>query len=253
MGPMASRLGPQPWPPLTMFVLPAHAEPVFPPVHLASPEGLLAIGGDLSTERLLAAYSAGIFPWYNTGQPILWWSPDPRAVLFPSQLRISRSLKKTLRKARFTLSLDTAFSQVIEGCASAPRPQRAAGTWITAEMKEAYFRLHTLGYAHSVEAWFEGRLAGGLYGVALGRTFFGESMFTLVSDASKVAFAHLVLQLRAWDYQMIDCQMRSAHLASLGGTEIPRGEFLTILAAGLAYPTQRGPWRVDETVTHHEH
>ncbi|MHB1950861.1 MAG: leucyl/phenylalanyl-tRNA--protein transferase [Acidiferrobacteraceae bacterium] len=223
-----------------MFVLPA-GDPVFPSPRLASQEGLLAVGGDLSPGRLLAAYRSGIFPWYNPGQPILWWSPDPRAVLFPDRLHISRSLRKTLRSGRYSVTFDTAFTDVIEACAGAPR-LRGTGTWITGEMQHAYSRLHRLGYAHSVETWAGGRLAGGLYGVALGRAFFGESMFSLAPDASKVALVQLVTQLRAWGYRMIDCQMHSPHLTSLGASDLSRDEFLLLLEDCLAEPTPPGRW-----------
>lgn len=236
-----------------MFVLPFEADPVFPSPRLASPEGLLAVGGDLSTERLLAAYRAGIFPWYNPGQPILWWSPDPRAVLFPADLHVSHSLRKTLRQELFSVTFDTAFAAVMEACASAPRPGRVTGTWITPEMKRAYVRLHQLGYAHSAEAWVGDQLAGGLYGVALGKAFFGESMFSLARDASKVAFAHLVWRLDGWGYRMIDCQMHSAHLARLGATNIPRDDFLALLDESLAQPAHTGPWQTDSAVVLNEH
>jgi leucyl/phenylalanyl-tRNA--protein transferase len=201
----------------------------FPDVSLAlrEPDGLLAVGGDLTTDRIMSAYRRGIFPWYSENQPILWWSPDPRTVLFPARLKISRSLRKTLRRARFRVSMDEAFQQVIAACA-APRPG-SSGTWITREMADAYNRLHRSGYAHSVECWIDGQLAGGLYGVAIGRVFFGESMFSRVSDASKVAFAWLVRQLRAWGFGLVDCQVYSAHLASLGAEEIPRAKFVDYL------------------------
>ena len=229
-----------------MFLLSPDTEDLrFPPVELASPEGLLAVGGDLRAARLLEAYRCGIFPWYNEGQPILWWSPDPRAVLFPPKLKISRSLRNTLRRGVYAVTLDTRFRAVIEACA-APRPKSpAGGTWITPEMLDAYTRLHELGYAHSVEAWRAGELVGGLYGVALGGVFFGESMFARAPDASKVAFAHLVRQLEKWGFTLIDCQLPSAHLFSLGAEEIRRRAFLGLLAAGLATPERRGPWRFD--------
>jgi leucyl/phenylalanyl-tRNA--protein transferase len=201
----------------------------FPDVSLAlrEPDGLLAVGGDLTRERVLSAYRRGIFPWYSENQPILWWSPDPRTVLFPARLKISRSLRKRLRQAHFRVSMDEAFEQVIAACA-APRPG-SSGTWITQEMAEAYQGLHQSGYAHSVECWLDGQLAGGLYGVAIGRVFFGESMFSRVSDASKVAFAWLVSQLKDWGFGLVDCQVYSAHLASLGAEEIPRAEFVKYL------------------------
>jgi leucyl/phenylalanyl-tRNA--protein transferase len=204
----------------------------FPPVHLATEEGLLAVGGDLSPERLILAYKNGIFPWYNPGEPILWWSPDPRLVLFPGELHISRSLRRLLRKGRFQVTFNTRFRQVIAACARAKRPA-GEGTWITAEMEEAYCRLNDMGFAHSVEAWQEGRLVGGLYGIALGRCFFGESMFTGVSNASKVAFVTLVKRLEALDFELIDCQVHTQHLISLGAREIPRKEFIRRIQAGL--------------------
>ncbi len=216
----------------------------FPPLEqaLRRPNGLLAAGGELSPERLTRAYRRGIFPWYSAGEPILWWSPDPRMVLFPSELKISRSLAKTLRKGAFTVTADRAFDQVIEGC-SQPRPGQP-GTWITAEMKQAYRALHRLGRAHSVETWLEDRLVGGLYGVAIGRAFFGESMFSRVSEASKVALAHLVRQLDHWAFGLIDCQMRTPLLASFGAREIARSEFARRLAELVNYPDLPAPWRL---------
>ncbi len=221
---------------------------MFPPVEHASPEGLLAIGGDLSSRRLLDAYRHGIFPWYSAGQPILWWSPDPRAVLYPDRLRISRSLRKTLKQGVFTVTFDHAFESVIEACA-APRlvgGEPSAGTWITDEMKAAYIALHHEGYAHSVEAWSGSRLAGGLYGVALGRGFFGESMFHRQTDASKAALAGLVNLLRRWEFHIIDCQLPSAHVMSLGAVEIPRSRFLEELAAALEHDDPVFRWN-DQT------
>ncbi len=228
-----------------MFILPSNATDLrFPPVELASPEGLLAIGGDLRSERLLEAYHHGIFPWYSEGQPILWWSPDPRAVLLPGELRIARSLKKVLRKRLFRVTLDTAFADIIEACA-APRPRSPeGGTWITPEMIDAYCRLHEQGYAHSVEAWLGDELAGGLYGVAVGGVFFGESMFSRRSDASKVAFVHLVRQLQAWGFGLVDCQLPSTHLTTLGAVPVRRRDFLRLLDATLALPHRPGPWRL---------
>lgn len=229
-----------------MFVLPKDSRDLrFPPVELASPEGLLAVGGDLSSDRLLAAYRLGIFPWYSGDQPILWWSPDPRAVLFLDRLKISRSLRKTLRSERFRVTLDTAFGRIIRACA-APRPGATEpGTWITEEMIRAYEKLHALGAAHSVETWFDGRLVGGLYGVALGGAFFGESMFSRQNDASKVALTHLVQQLRRWDFALIDCQMPSSHLFSLGAENINRSTFNRLLSRAGTQPDRRGTWRLD--------
>jgi leucyl/phenylalanyl-tRNA---protein transferase len=217
----------------------------FPPVEQASPEGLLAVGGDLRPERLLEAYRHGIFPWYNDDQPILWWSPDPRMVLFPDKLHISRSLKRSFRPGIFSVTLDTKFREVMLGCAG-PRPQYPdGGTWITAEILEAYRRLHELGYAHSVETWQEGQLVGGLYGVALGGAFFAESMFTRASDASKVALVSLVRQLQTWGFCMMDCQQSSPHITALGAEAIPRRDFLNHLAAALALPDRQGHWQFD--------
>ena len=211
--------------------------PAFPPVEraLREPEGLIAAGGELGPEWLLAAYRRGIFPWYSPGEPILWWSPDPRLVLFPGEIRITRSLRKTLRQGRFEIRLDTAFAEVMAACAAPREP--GGGTWITAEMQAAYLRMHELGYAHSVESWSDGRLVGGLYGMALGRAFFGESMFSRESDASKVALAHLARFLEMRDYAVIDCQMTTQHLLSMGAREVSRSDF----SRGLATWTQEGP------------
>jgi len=220
------------------------AELAFPPPEAAEPGGLLAVGGDLSAERLLLAYSLGIFPWYDDSLPILWHSPDPRMVLVPRELHVPRSLAKTLRRGAFRVTLDADFARVIAACATAPRP-RGEGTWITAEMRDAYVKLHEQGFAHSAEAWQEGELAGGVYGVALGRCFFGESMFARRSDASKVAFATLVAQLVRWGFELIDCQMQTAHLARFGAVEWPRARFLRALALALAAGTRRGRWRLD--------
>jgi leucyl/phenylalanyl-tRNA--protein transferase len=228
-----------------MFILPSDAVDLrFPPVELASPEGLLAIGGDLCSERLLEAYRHGIFPWYSKGQPILWWSPDPRAVLLPEQLKISRSLKKRLRRGEFRVTLDQAFEAVIRACAGPRRHTPAGATWITPEMLDAYGRLHRQGYAHSVETWYGNELVGGLYGVALGGTFFGESMFSLRSDASKVAFVLLVQQLQAWGYTLVDCQLPTPHLAKFGALAIRRREFLRLLEAALARAGRSEPWQL---------
>ncbi len=231
-----------------MYLLTAHADDLrFPPVEEATPDGLLAVGGDLRPERLLEAYRHGIFPWYNQDQPILWWSPDPRAVLFPSRLHVPRSLEKTIRRGRFTVTVDTCFREVMAGCAG-PRPQYPdGGTWITPAMLEAYTTLHRLGYAHSVEAWQDGRLVGGVYGVALGAAFFAESMFTRVGDASKVALVALVRQLRAWEFHLIDCQHTSAHIARFGAVEIPRQEFVARLRLALTRVARVGRWAFDRS------
>lgn len=210
---------------------------------LREPQGLLAAGGCLNPRRLLRAYRLGIFPWYSPGQPILWWSPDPRLVLFPERVRISRSLRKTLRAGRFTATADTDFAAVMTACA-APRGVDQ-GTWITPDMHRAYCRLHRLGHAHSLEVWHEGQLAGGLYGVAVGRVFYGESMFSLISDASKVALVLLAAQLRRWDFALIDCQVRTEHLARMGAVDISRGVFLELLQRYCPLPGQAGPWRLD--------
>lgn len=205
------------------------ANHAFPPVEkaLVEPNGLLAAGGDLSSERLLQAYRQGIFPWYNPGSPILWWSPDPRMVLFPDEFKVSHSLQKALRRKNYEIRMDAAFAQVIQACAE-PR-DISLGTWITLPMQQAYIRLHEAGFAHSVETWIDGELAGGLYGVALGRVFFGESMFSRANNASKIALAHLIRQLQVWEFGLIDCQMSTPHLASLGAREIPRAEFSALL------------------------
>jgi leucyl/phenylalanyl-tRNA---protein transferase len=217
----------------------------FPPVDLSTPEGLLAVGGDLRPERLLEAYRHGIFPWYSDDQPILWWSPDPRAVLFPDKLHISRSLKRSLRPGLFQVTLDRCFRDVMQHCAG-PRPQYPdGGTWITVEMLEAYTKLYELGYAHSVETWQEGQLVGGLYGVALGGAFFAESMFTKVDDASKVALVFLVRQLQVWGFRIIDCQQSSPHITALGAESIPRRDFLDHLTTALALPDRHGHWQFD--------
>lgn len=207
-------------------------EIVFPPPEYAEDDGLLAVGGDLSEKRLLLAYSMGIFPWYSEALPILWWSPDPRLVLIPDELKVSRSLRQTIRKGRYAVTFDKAFDRVIRSCAGLHR-SKDGGTWITDEMIKAYTRLHVSGYAHSVESWHEGELAGGLYGVALGAAFFGESMFAGRTDASKVAFVHLIRQLREWKFTLVDCQVTTGHLISFGAKEIPRATFLAMLEDAL--------------------
>jgi len=216
-------------------------EIVFPSPDLADEDGLLAVGGDLSVKRLLLAYSMGIFPWYSDGSPILWWSPDQRLVLFPEELKISRSLRQTLKKGIFRVTFDTAFEEVMRGCAEIRRKDDQ-GTWITEEMIEAYCSLHEEGFAHSVESRVEGSLAGGLYGVALGGVFFGESMFSRRSDASKVAFVGLVQRLAELGFRIIDCQMTTPHLISLGAREIPREEFLGRIKKALKISTPQGTW-----------
>jgi leucyl/phenylalanyl-tRNA---protein transferase len=229
-----------------MFRLSANPSDLrFPPVDWSTPEGLLAVGGDLRPERLLEAYRHGIFPWYSDDQPILWWSPDPRTVLFPEKLHVSRSLKRSLRSGLFSITLDRCFRDVMQQCAG-PRPQYPdGGTWITAEMLEAYTTLHEQGYAHSVETWQEGELVGGLYGVALGGAFFAESMFTRISDASKVALVSLVRQLHAWGFQIIDCQQSSPHVMLFGAEEISRPNFLDRVTAALELPSRLGRWQFD--------
>jgi len=225
-----------------------HDDTPFPPLEraLKQPNGLLAAGGSLTPARLLDAYRHGIFPWFNADDPILWWSPDPRMVLFPEEFRISHSLRKTLRKRVFEVCTDTAFEQVMRACA-APRGGQA-GTWIHEEMVSAYTALHRMGHAHSVEVWQDGELAGGLYGMSIGRMFYGESMFSRKSDASKVALAHLAAQLQRWNFQMIDCQMNTPHLASLGAREIPRAEFIQRLQDLIHYPDIASPWHFDESL-----
>jgi len=230
-----------------VFLLPPDgAEPRFPPVDLASPEGLLAVGGDLRSERLLAAYRHGIFPWYSDGQPILWWSPDPRAVFFPDRVHVSRSLRKTLRSGRFTVSMDTRFREVILACADSGLRRGQTGTWITKEMQQAYIDLHEQGYAHSVEVWQDGALVGGLYGISLGKAFFGESMFHRRTDASKVALVALARQLQAWGFLVIDAQVSSDHVLRMGAVEIRRKEFMRLLDAALEAPTRIETWSLDE-------
>ncbi len=210
---------------------------------LRSPNGLLAAGGDLTTVRLLEAYRHGIFPWFSEGEPILWWSPDPRMVLFPEEFKVSHSLRKVLRNGLHEVRFDSRFEQVMRACA-APR-EGANGTWIHEEMIAAYCELHRLGYAHSVETWMDGELVGGLYGMALGRMFYGESMFSQRSNASKIALAHLAAQLKRWNFGMIDCQMNTPHLASLGAREIPRNEFIARLQ-DLINCSHVPDWRFDE-------
>ena len=214
----------------------------FPPVEraLQEPDGLLAAGGDLSAPRLLEAYRRGIFPWYSRGQPILWWCPDPRAILFPERLKISRSLAKTIRNRGFETRIDHSFREVLRHCGSTEL--RPGGTWLSPEMRAAYLRLHKLGYAHSVETWLDDRLVGGLYGIALGRVFFGESMFSLERDASKVALNRLCNELVQRGYQVVDCQMATPHLMSLGAELIPRAQFIELLGAHVSDELTATPW-----------
>ena len=221
---------------------------VFPPPELARYDGLLALGGDLTPERIILAYRMGIFPWYSKGEPILWWSPDPRLVLYPNELYISKSLKKLLKQNRFAITFDKAFKDVISAC-SKPRPNKTDGTWLVDEMIEAYVKLHELGIAHSVEAWSGNSLAGGLYGVSIGKCFFGESMFTIENNASKAAFVFLTCQLKAWGFDFIDCQVTTDHLMRFGAVEIPRKDFLSQLNASLAHRTHQGTWHPDRNLT----
>jgi leucyl/phenylalanyl-tRNA--protein transferase len=214
---------------------------VFPSPHLASKEGLLAVGGDLTRRRLLLAYSLGIFPWFSEGEPILWWSPDPRLVLYPDELKVSRSLNKVINKGTFKVTADSAFERVINDCARV-RLENSERTWIVDEMVKAYCGLHESGFAHSVEAWSNDRLAGGLYGVSLGNCFFGESMFTRVSNASKVAFVALVKHLRTLNFALIDCQITTGHLTRFGARQISRSRYLDELDRTLKAPTLKGKW-----------
>lgn len=222
------------------------ADDPFPPVQnaLAEPNGLLAAGGDLTVARLIAAYRSGIFPWSSEGQPLLWWSPDPRMVLFPNEFKLSRSLRKRIARRDYEMRADSAFDAVIRCCA-APRPGQE-GTWITKDMIAAYNALHRAGYAHCIETWIGDTLAGGLYGIAIGRMFCGESMFTDVADASKIALAHLARQLERWGFGMIDCQMTTSHLARFGAREIPRAEFMRKLSTLVNYSDPASKWRLDD-------
>jgi leucyl/phenylalanyl-tRNA--protein transferase len=223
-------------------------ELVFPHPSLAEPGGLLGVGGDLSPERLLLAYQNGIFPWYSQGQPILWFSPDPRFVLYPEDLHIGRTLGRLLKRHRFTLTMDTDFAAVIARCQKTPRPGQD-GTWITEEMRQAYQVLHQMGHAHSIEVRQEGELVGGLYGVAVGELFAGESMFSVVDGASKVALVTLVQQLRAWGYKLIDSQVHTDTLASMGATEVSREVYLEKLSELIRAPGRIGPWRLELSPT----
>ncbi len=214
----------------------------FPPAWLARSDGLLCIGGDLSCDRLLLAYQNGIFPWFSENEPILWWSPDPRLVLFPSQIKISRSLRKTIRKNRFHITIDQAFHQTIHACAR-PRKDPDEGTWLVDEMKAAYIDLHQKGVAHSVETWHQERLVGGLYGVSIGGAFFGESMFSFETDASKLALVALARHLTHHGFDIIDCQVTTDHLCQMGAIEISRHRFLDILSRSIRQKTDPGTWQ----------
>ncbi len=217
----------------------------FPPPNRAmrDPNGLLAIGGDLSVERLLRAYSSGIFPWYNPNEPILWWCPDPRAVLDPAEFHVSHSLEKRIRKPDYAVTLDRAFADVLDGCTASRRGSN--GTWLGTDMKRAYLELREAGHAHSAEVWRDGKLVGGLYGVALGRAFFGESMFSTETDSSKLALYWLCQQLKAWSFEMIDCQIASQHLRTLGAAEISRDRFLSRLRSAQQAASRTGLWRYE--------
>lgn len=219
-------------------------EPIFPDPEEAEPDGLLAVGGDLSPQRLLTAYANGIFPWYAEESPILWWSTNPRLVLIPEEFHIPRSLRRVLNSGRFKFTMDTDFEAVIRACACCPRPDQE-GTWIVEEMVEAYVMLHELGYAHSVETWLDGDLVGGLYGISLGSVFYGESMFYSAPDASKAAFATLVKQLVKWNFALIDCQQTTQHLLRFGAKEIPRFRFLAMLEEAMNTSTKEGRWHFE--------
>jgi leucyl/phenylalanyl-tRNA--protein transferase len=219
-------------------------EILFPPPEYAEPEGLLAIGGDLSSERLIEAYSHGIFPWSDEADPILWWSPDPRMVIRPQEFRPSKSLSKVIKKGKFRVTLDTAFEQVIRECAKLPRKGQA-GTWITRDMVKAYIQLHKEGYGHSVECWVGDALVGGLYGLSIGSMFFGESMFSKETDASKVAFFSLCQILADWEFDWVDCQLHNEHLESLGAYTISREEYLEQLQSSVKKDTRKGSWVSD--------
>ena len=215
---------------------------IFPPPQLAEKEGLLAVGGDLSQDRLLLAYSMGVFPWYSDEEPLLWWSPDPRLVLYPKEIKISKTLKKIIKKDEFGITMDQAFAGVIRECAQI-RSENSEGTWINEDMMQAYCGLHQSGYAHSVEAWYKGELAGGLYGVSLGKSFFGESMFTRISNASNVALVKLAEYLTELSFDMVDCQVRTEHMIRFGAREISRDHFLQQLKESLGKETIKGKWQ----------
>ena len=226
------------------MAVPRRPRALFPPPSRASSDGVIAVGGKADPETLLAAYSQGIFPWPHEGMPLLWFCPDPRFVLVPRQAHVSRSLRKTMRRGGFEVKADTAFSRVIRAGAVRPRPGQD-GTWITREIVAGYTALHRQGLAHSIEAWREGRLVGGLYGVSLGAVFFGESMFADEPDASKVCFATLLGNLLRWNFELVDCQSRTDHLATFGAVDWPRPRFLAALREALRGPTRRGPWKLD--------
>ncbi len=214
---------------------------------MLEPNGLLCAGLDLSPARILDAYRHGIFPWFNPGEPVLWWSPDPRMVLVPAEVKVARSLRQRMKRGGYEVRVDTSFREVMLACAE-PRAGQS-GTWISQPMLDAYARLHELGYAHSVETWMDGELAGGLYGMAIGRMFYGESMFSRRPDASKLALVHLCRQLEAWGFGLIDCQMETAHLASMGARPIPRSEFIREMKRLLEWEPVPAPWRFDPSVS----
>ena len=216
----------------------------FPPAWLARSDGLLCIGGDLSPQRLLLAYENGIFPWFSKDEPLLWWSPDPRLVLLPKDIKISKSLNKKIKKNIYSITVDTAFEQTIRSCAK-PRKDKQEGTWLVDEMVDSYIKLHTLGYAHSIETWRENKLVGGLYGVCLGRSFFGESMFSFESDASKIALVALSNHLKKQDFDLIDCQVTTDHLLSMGAMEISRNSFLDIILESVKKKDGKNIWSRD--------
>ncbi|MFO7818071.1 MAG: leucyl/phenylalanyl-tRNA--protein transferase [Thermodesulfobacteriota bacterium] len=225
---------------MTVFYLGKDTE--FPPPELAEPDGLLAVGGDLSSERLLSAYSRGIFPWYGEDTPLLWWCLSPRPLLIPSALHIPKSLRRVLNARKFNVTFDSSFAKVIRACADTPRPD-SRGTWIMPEMIRAYVRLHNLGYAHSVEVWEGGDLVGGLYGISLGKAFFGESMFHRRADASKVAFVYLARALDIWGFHFLDCQQTTPHVLRFGAREVDLSAFIRKLKKALRFSTQKGPWK----------
>ncbi len=224
-----------------MPVYALNKEIIFPDPNLADDHGLLAVGGDLTPERLVLAYANGLFPWYSDGDPILWWSPDPRMVLYPADFKMSKSFRQTLKNSNFEVRFDTDFKNVIDKCAKVPR-YGEDGTWITDEMKQAYYSLHKSGLAHSVETYRNNKLVGGLYGISLGRAFFGESMFHIERDASKVALYYLVERVKEWKFRFIDAQIETDHLKSLGAISISRVDYLNILKEVIKWPTKRGKW-----------